>query len=109
MTEGADPIYEQLDYGDLGVADAKSYHRIIQNAVDVHVEREKIRHGLWKQYTALDQVRQAKIKIERMFQALEYVEQGDGEVPTVDLIEEAADIINYTVFAARILKGEVDV
>jgi len=106
MSEGAE---KKLEYGDLAEGDAAAYHRVIQTAVDVHTERERIRHGLWKQYSALDQLRQAKIKIERMVQALEYAAQEGTPVPTVDLLEEAPDIINYTVFAARILKGEVDV
>jgi len=107
MTEGADLLKAELDLTGLSEADAHQYVAVIQRAVDVHVEREKIRHGLWKRYPALDQVRQAKIKIERMYAALEHAALEGTDIPVIDLTEEAVDIINYTVFAARILRNDV--
>ena len=103
--EGAN--VREIDYGDLSKEDADACHRVLQRAMDVHVEREHIRHGLWKKYTALDQARQAKIKIERVVQALEYAIREGTPLPTVDLLEEVPDIINYSIFTARILKGEI--
>jgi hypothetical protein len=98
-----------LDFAEdaITLQDAAAYQRVVQQAVDVHMDRERIRHGLWKQYSAMDQIRQAKIKVERVFQALEYAEREGADPPAIDILEEIPDIINYSIFAARILKGEV--
>jgi hypothetical protein len=47
--------------------------------------------------------------VERIFQALEYAEQEDTPLTNMaaaELVEEGCDIINYTIFALRILRGE---
>lgn len=105
-----------LDGGDIiGVDDLQGYHEIIARAFAVHVDREKVRHGLWKRYSGKDQVKQIKIKADRAEHTLELVPAlpfTPGQIWTDDAqalvdatVEELYDIINYAVFAVRKLNG----
>lgn len=69
-----------------------------------HLDREAIRHGLWKEYPMIDQARQMKIKADRVMHTLE------GPKPESDVgfvIAEIDDIINYGIFATRLCTGAI--
>jgi hypothetical protein len=68
----------------------------------VYEERDKVREGLWKDYTARDQLVQAKLKIDRCISLLEKRHPDAKE----HILGETPDIINYTIFAERKLNGE---
>jgi hypothetical protein len=75
----------------------------------VHLDRERARHGLWKDYPAIDQVRQIKIKSERVMHALERRAQGIDLTDEEEqlMLEEYPDLINYAIFGWRIETGRV--
>lgn len=77
---------------DLGEHDA-AYAR----AREIYQERDAIRQGLWYKYPAEKQLEQAKIKIDRCINALRL---GRPE----DVLEEVPDIINYAIFAERLVR-----
>lgn len=91
--------------------DREAYLHIIDDAVTIHIDREKIRRGLWKEYPARDQLNQVKVKIDRILRTLELIEQTedpDEKQTLIDaVVSEGYDIINYTVFGIRILEGTV--
>lgn len=87
-----DPISEK---------DTEAYGKVIEQAFAVHQDRERVRRGLWKKYPAEDQLKQVKIKLERVLHQLE-----EGIVDVDNVREELVDIINYSVFAYRIVDGE---
>jgi len=68
----------------------------------VYEERDGVRQGLWKDYTARDQLVQAKIKIERCISSLDKHHPDAHE----HILSETPDIINYTIFAERKINGE---
>jgi len=78
--------------------DMEAYLDVIEQALAIHLDREAIRHGLWKEYPAKDQLYQIKVKTDRVARSLE------GE-PTEEqcenAVQELLDIINYSVFAIR--------
>lgn len=87
--------------------DAGAYTEVIQNAVDIHLNKEAIRDGLWKDYPARDQCYQIKVKADRIKRTLERCPVG-GELKdeeTANVTEELLDIINYCVFAVRKVQG----
>lgn len=85
--------------------DLRKYLEIIRGALEVHNDREKKRHGLWKEYTPHDQLKQVKIKVERILRVIENNKLHPDEI-SADIIGEGLDIINYTVFAIRQAKRE---
>jgi hypothetical protein len=84
--------------------DVCNYINVILDAFAVHLDRERVRHGLWKRYDAKEQWRNVVVKGDRVESILR-----DGPSLTqaeIDAaLEECYDIINYTVFTARILTG----
>ena len=90
--------------GEISEDDMNMWQDVIAGAAMVYVERDNLRRGLWKQYSAHDQVRQMKIKVERVEHALRL----PLEVPAQQMvIAEVYDIINYGVFTARLVGGTV--
>ena len=85
--------------------DLGEYAAALEDAFKVYVERERIRRGLWKQYSTLDQARTIRFKIDRVISALE---RGEPEPPMVaEINSEFDDIINYSVFGKRLMRGNV--
>jgi hypothetical protein len=77
--------------------DVIAYFDVLIGAFKVHIDREKKRHGLWKDYPAADQIDQIRFKADRVKRMIERGGEGvDGEI-----VNEAYDIINYATFAAR--------
>lgn len=94
--------------GIISDSDATAYFLVIEQAWSVHIDREAIRHGLWKEYSAADQVNQIKVKADRVWRSLEIIGRGAGNPALVkNVLEELPDIINYSVFAHRIMDGKV--
>lgn len=87
--------------------DVIEYLGCIRDAVEIHVDREQIRHGLWKDYDGDDQVRQIFIKADRVRKIYENVHKRDVPALTPAEItaigEECDDIINYATFTKRSL------
>jgi hypothetical protein len=85
--------------------DFVSYFEVIGDAFAVHMGREKIRRGLWKDYPAKDQFNQIKIKIDRIMRTLEIIEtttdQKLAETLRAEIESESSDIINYATFGVR--------
>jgi hypothetical protein len=82
--------------------DEQRHRDICAIALEVYRERDSIRQGLWKKYEAKDQLLQAKVKIERCLHALEE----DVNTPE-EVTREGPDIINYTIFAMRLVGEEL--
>jgi hypothetical protein len=76
--------------------------QVFDLAIGIYEERDQIRQGLWKDYTARDQLHQAKIKIERCLRSLEI----GGEDQEAHILKEVPDIINYVAFAHRLLSPD---
>lgn len=96
--------------GVLSAADVAGYFEVIFAAFEVHVERERIRKGLWKEYGPGDQLHNVRTKADRIRRSLEQMgdKPYDDEAGLRDnVIEEGYDIINYDVFMVRQVKGEV--
>jgi hypothetical protein len=88
--------------------DLQDYMETIFAALDIHLDRERIRQGLWKQYTARDQCNPIKFKIDRVLHSLGIMDQqvGQRDEAIVDnAVNELYDIINYANFAVRKLQG----
>jgi len=79
--------------------DKERQEAFMLQAMVTYKERDAVRQGLWKQYAAEDQLRQAQIKIERCLQSLKVGRPHD-------VSKEVPDIINYTIFAARLCDGQ---
>ena len=82
--------------------DATQYFDVMREAWHVHLDREAIRHGLWKKHPAVDQMRQVKIKTERVLNTLE-----NNPEDSVLILPEIPDIINYSIFGHRIIQGNI--
>ena len=100
-----------FDGGDvISMGDVQDYVGVIQAAFAIHKDREKIRHGLWKDYPAADQCNQVKVKIDRTLRSLELIAghpMGDNQALQENAVQELLDIINYANFAVRLLEGTV--
>lgn len=102
---------DKLGHEDLSmsVQDAQDYVEVLREAFNVYQDREAKRHGLWKEYPATDQLRQAQLKCDRGMQMLSKIStllegetDGEGVSALADEVkEELYDIINYCVFTAR--------
>ena len=95
----------------LSSADVCDYFDVIREAYSVHIDREKIRNGLWKEYPAEDQINQVKVKVDRVLRSLDVMKNLHGAALleySANVTEELLDIINYSVFAARIVNGRID-
>lgn len=92
--------------GTLSGADLEGYINVILDALAVHVERDRIRHGMWKEYEAKDQVQVMRYKVDRILRSLE-INAGDP-AQIQSCIEECHDIVNYCTFTVRLLRGEFD-
>lgn len=79
-----------------------THEGVFNRAKLVYEERDGLRQGLWKEYSARDQLVQAKIKVERCISLLE---KGHPQAEE-HILAETPDIINYTIFAERKLNGE---
>lgn len=90
--------------------DVEAYFKEVLEAFRVHVDREGIRRGLWKQYPAADQVRKVQQKADRNMRTLELIAAGTVEAKAAQnqMLEELDDIINYAIFAKRLIKGDTD-
>lgn len=97
--------------------DATAYFGVIEAAFHIHLEKEELRRGLWKRYPAKSQVDTMRVKVDRLLRSLEtlpsesrqqsgLVRSGLRDDMITNMLEELHDIINYAVFAARILRGE---
>jgi len=93
--------------------DVVDYFDCIRDAFQIHVEKERLRNGHWKEYPTEDQNNCIKLKSDRVTRTLERLnaEGHMGPIMEMDLranaTEELHDIINYAVFALRILNGKV--
>ena len=86
--------------------DRTEYMNVVAGALLVHLDRERIRHGLWKEYPAKDQVYQISVKADRVKRSLDQgLMMSDDQRDNA--IEELYDIINYAIFGVRILEGNV--
>jgi hypothetical protein len=83
--------------------DFNTYLECISTALNVHRNREAIRHGLWKRYPAADQASAIHIKIDRVLHTLRQPEPTAEQLD--NCLEEFYDIINYAVFGIRKVKG----
>lgn len=100
----------------LSSADVCDYFDVIRDAFSIHIDREKIRNGLWKDYPAEDQANQIKVKVDRVLRSLAQLEGLPAAIDVSsrsaefrdNISEELYDIINYAVFAVRIVNGRVD-
>jgi len=94
--------------GTLSGADLEGYINVILDALAVHIERDRIRKGLWKEYHAEDQVEVIRYKADRMRRSLEIlaVDGEDEEAQKAAIIEECHDIINYATFTVRLLESK---
>jgi hypothetical protein len=110
--EGAfeDAVYISGNIGTISQQDAEAYWQEVFEAWKIYLDREAVRHGLWKRASAGDQGRQIKAKIDRALRSLELVEQlkVTEEDARDSILEELDDIINYAVFMKRIVKGTVE-
>jgi hypothetical protein len=89
--------------GVLSDIDVERYINVVLEAFAIHIERERRRHGLWKEYPAQDQMKQIKIKIERGLRMLEI--DPEDQAMRDNTVEELLDIINYSIFGIRLLTG----
>lgn len=91
--------------GIITTSDLNDYFDVVKRSLDVHLDREKIRRGLWKQYSAAEQARQIKIKADRIMHSLELLETtSDGEALVRATVEELFDVNNYANFTVRKLE-----
>jgi hypothetical protein len=101
--QGGDGIITRHDF--------LAYWDVLQEAFAIHIDREAIRHGLWKDYPAGDQAGQIKTKVDRVLRSLELIETMDPEsaefiAQVTNVASEMLDIINYAVFTVRKMRGE---
>jgi hypothetical protein len=94
-----------LPEGAISSSDYNAYIAVIRDALLVHYDRERVRQGLWKEYTAVDQVNSIKIKADRVVRSLEVLGRTEDDGLKSQIVENIAselhDIINYSVFAVR--------
>jgi len=94
--------------GTISDADFREYIQVINAALLIHYERERVRQGLWKEYEAKDQVNSIKIKADRLSRSFEILARAKDPDLREELLENMAgelyDIINYSNFAVRQLK-----
>lgn len=120
-------LRSDVSVDDIPTSDKDQYLENILEAFRVYIARDSIRRGLWKQYPARDQMQQIKIKAERVLSILERYKRDLDEAAALGapsevigggiaredseravMLEELDDIINYAVFAKRIIKeGDV--
>jgi hypothetical protein len=114
IAEQIEMLEDIFGTGTLTTSDISDYFDVIGAAFRIHIDKERIRDGLWKQYPAEDQCNQIKIKIDRILRSLERISSmpigQDCSQHTLHMLrenitEELHDIINYAVFAARIVNG----
>ena len=90
--------------------DFQAYFGILGEAFQIHLDKERIRKALWKDYPAEDQSNQIKVKIDRIIRSLERLRQQEADSGPLssalrdNILEELYDIINYSVFAARLVE-----
>jgi hypothetical protein len=90
----------------LSQGDFNEYWDFQHGAFAVHLDREQIRRGLWKQYPALDQFNQIKVKVDRVINSLKLGDELQSAI-VQNIVEESYDIVNYANFGARIVQGRV--
>lgn len=108
QTDAAAGIVEIFEGSVITPNDVVEYLGCIAEAVQVHADREFIRHGLWKEYDEGDQLRQVDIKAVRCRKIIERAIAENRtltEQEQTEIRSECCDIINYAVFAMRCLRG----
>lgn len=109
---GGDGIISQEDF--------VAYWDVMMSAFAVHIDREEIRQGLWKEYPAEDQFHQIKVKIDRVGRSMEQIlalaktlgestpdetqhQETQSRINALgaNVREEVYDIINYANFGER--------
>lgn len=100
-------ISTTFDADSIGGDDVQAYIDVVLGAFAIHADREAIRHGLWKEYPARDQMFHVGIKADRVRRTLDdtLAGQGASEGEIAAMVAEARDIINYTIFTVRILES----
>lgn len=88
----------------ISLEDFHAYHDVFTEAYAIHLDREAVRHGLWKEYPARDQVWQIRVKADRTLRSIDSEDMTEAQ--RVNAMSELLDIINYANFAYRILNGE---
>lgn len=99
-------------FGTVSNDDLSAWINVVEDALEIHIKREEVRRGLWKEYPAKDQFNQIRIKIDRIMRTLELIDQmisgpDDGHLPESvaalkeEIISESHDIINYATFGVR--------
>lgn len=98
-----------------GVLSEKDMHHMVNcflECLGVHIERDRIRRGLWKDYPVRDQVNTIRIKVDRIMRSLEILDalpSGSEEAQGLrdNLMEELPDVVNYAFFAMRLERGQI--
>jgi hypothetical protein len=85
--------------------DQEAYVGVLVDAAIVHVDRERIRRAMWKDYKPIDQIRQIVHKADRCMRILEMSDEVTHE-EAESIYEECMDFINYATFAARQIRKE---
>lgn len=101
----ANQVFEHVDTQHISDADLRAYFEVVAGALEIHNDREKKRHGLWKDYSPRDQLKWSKIKVERIMHAIDNDKLTREEI-AAEIIGEGFDVINYTIFAIRKARGE---
>lgn len=86
-------------------ADLEAWVDAAQDALNIHMDKEEERRALWKQYPARDQLSMIKIKTERALHAIDTPALASQAADVV--VAEVPDIINYAIFAQRIVQGRI--
>jgi len=87
----------------LSQEDLERYLDVVKESLAVHIDRDRIRKGLWKTSSARDQANMVRVKIERVMHILSQDAITKEELDEV--VKEGHDIINYSVFFVRLAKG----
>ena len=110
LLQPVDSIDSEL-YGPLSAKDLEQWIVEAERALAIHIRKERVRRGLWKDYPAKNQFNQIKVKIDRVLRSMEILEHGDlsdeeAAEFTANILEEMYDITNYSIFGTRQLRGE---
>jgi hypothetical protein len=109
----ADLAEEAQGERSLSEQDRRDQVGVMIAAMEIHIRKERVRRGLWKESTAVDQARMMRVKVERIISILERCEREGINLASqpellANLLEEHCDIINYSCFGHRLLDGRAD-
>ncbi len=85
-------------------ADVKQQAVVMFQALDIFVEREQVRGGLWKKMGTHDSAYQLKSKTMRLMAMLSSGLEKKPEL-TDEAVDDALDAVNYAVFFIRNLRA----